>query len=105
MKIMTNYRSALAGALVLIAATAQAEVANLKITNSGVSPASSTFRSFNDSSLTRDRDVQNALNLLSDFYPSIAVSFTNHDNIRRRNSVEESDTRLTIEPSLASPSQ
>jgi len=101
MKMITNYRSAVAGALILVAANVQAEVANLQITNTGVSPASETFRSFNDSSLTRDRDVQNALDLLSDFYPSITVSYTKHDNIRRRNNAEENDSRLTIEPSLA----
>lgn len=100
--MITNYRSAaLAGTFMLAASTAQAQVANSQITNNGVSPATNTFRSFNDSSLTRDRDVQNALDLLSDFYPSLVVSYTRHDNIRRRNSVEEDDTRLTIEPSLA----
>lgn len=86
---------------VLLSTSASAQVANLQITNKGVSPASNTFGSFNNSSLTRDRDVQNALDLLADFYPSVTVSYTQHDNIRRRNDVQESDSRLVIEPSLA----
>lgn len=86
---------------VLAASTAVAQqTSNLVITNSGVSPASNTFRSFNESSLTRDSEIQNALDLLEDFYPSITVSWIRHDNVRRRNNSQESDTKLTIEPSI-----
>ncbi len=74
MKMWIQSRYTVLSAL-LVVGTAQAQVANVQITNNGVSPASNTFRSFNDSSLTRDRDLQNALDLLEDFYPSIEVSY------------------------------
>ncbi|MGH1542072.1 MAG: outer membrane beta-barrel protein [Arenicella sp.] len=99
MKMWIQSRYTVLSAL-LVVGTAQAQVANVQITNNGVSPASNTFRSFNDSSLTRDRDLQNALDLLEDFYPSIEVSYSRHDNVRRRNDSEENDTKLTIAPSL-----
>lgn len=101
MKMIKKHQLVLASGIIFATGISQAQVANLQITNQGISPASETFRSFNDSSLTRDRHLQNALDLLADFYPSISLSYSKHDNIRRRNDIQERDSRLTIQPGLA----
>jgi len=77
-----------------------AQGANTSITNAGISPASNTYRSFNDSSLTRDREIQDTFDLLDDFYPSLEVSYISHDNVRRRSGVQESDDVIRISPSV-----
>lgn len=70
------------------------------ITTSGVSPASNTYESFNESSLTRDAELNDSLGLLKDFYPSIGVTYAGHDNVRRRTKGNDEDNKLTVTPSL-----
>ena len=71
-----------------------------EVTNRGVSVASSTFKSFNSGSVVRDSELSEPLDLLEDFYPSITVSYSKHDNVRRRSDIDESDSRLEINPTL-----
>ncbi len=97
-----NKASAL-GTVVVAAVMSQNAVAqsvNTSITNNGISTGSNTYRSFNDSPLTRDRDVQSAFDLLQDFYPAVEMSVTSHDNVRRRSNAQEEDTVITISPSV-----
>lgn len=102
--IMNNIKkySVVASAVLatLVSGGVNAQGANTSITNSGISPASNTYRSFNDSPLTRDRDIQNAFDLLQDFYPSIEIAYESHDNVRRRPGAQEKDDVIRIKPSL-----
>lgn len=82
--------------LLMFSASSRSET----ITATGVSPASNTYASFNDSSLTRDSELNEKLDLLSDFYPSIEVTYASHDNVRRRVDLDEKDEKFTIKPSL-----
>jgi len=47
-----------------------------------------------------DNEIQDAFDMLGDFYPSIELSYTSHDNVRRRPNADEEDTVLRIKPSL-----
>lgn len=72
-----------------------------EVTTRGVSVASSTYKSFNSGSVVRDSELNEPLELLEDFYPSISVTYANHDNVRRRSDLDESDTKLVVSPTLS----
>ena len=50
----------------------------------GINTAPNLASSFNDASLPRDSELNQPLDLLNDFYPSIEVRMENHSNIHRR---------------------
>ena len=66
------------------------------VTSRGVSSASNTYKSFNQSSIVRDSDINQPLDLLDNFYPSIEVTYASHDNVRRRTDVNESDNKWAV---------
>jgi hypothetical protein len=77
-------------------------VASAQVVNQGLSPASNTYQNFTDSPLTRDSRLNDTLDILDDFYPSISVSFVDSSNVRRRDAAnEESDSKWVISPALA----
>lgn len=67
----------------------------------GINTAPNLASSFNDASLPRDSELNQPLDLLNDFYPSIEIRLENHSNIQRRSDQSESDTRLVVDPVLA----
>jgi len=66
----------------------------------GIDAASNLAGSFNGGSLARDSRLNEPLDLLNDFYPSIDVRFENSSNIQRSADVARSDTRVIVNPSL-----
>jgi len=72
-----------------------------QVSDKGLNPPSNTYRSFQDASIVRDSRLNEPLDLLNDFYPSIEVVVTQSDNIRRRSDIEEEDLRLVVRPTLA----
>lgn len=72
-----------------------------QVADRGLSPPSNTSRSYQDASIARDSGLNQSLDLLSDFYPAIEVTLTDHDNVRRRPDFDEEDLKLTVLPSLA----
>lgn len=91
------------GKLILVGVTSAfvtAPGASAQVADQGLSPASNTYRSYQDASLARDSGLNQPLNLLNDFYPAITVEVTSHDNVRRRSDFNESDVRLAVSPSL-----
>jgi len=86
---------------VLIAVFSINTQAQSSVTTRGVSSASNTYKSFNQSSIVRDSEINQPLDLLGDFYPSVEVTYGSHDNVRRRTDFDEGDNKLTIKPSLA----
>ncbi len=92
------------GKAILLVASGWASVASTmsvgQVADLGLQPAANTFRSYQDASLNRDSGQYQPLDLLNDFYPSIEVSLSRHDNVRRRSSVQEEDTVLSISPTL-----
>jgi len=80
----------------LVTITSYAQVATR-----GLSPASNTYRSFQDGSVARDSGLNQPLDLLNDFYPAIEVTIADHDNVRRRPGQDEDDLKITVLPSLA----
>ncbi|MEO0368633.1 MAG: outer membrane beta-barrel protein, partial [Pseudomonadota bacterium] len=98
MRIQESTSAFLASALACILVTAASAS---DVVTSGLSPASNTFQSFQNGSIARDSRLNRPLDLLNDFYPSITVTVTDHDNVRRRTDLDEADTRVVISPSLA----
>ena len=90
-----------AGWILLFSLPIYSALSYAQISSLGLSPAANTTSDFVDSSLVRDSNIDQPLDLLNDFYPSIQVTIANHDNVRRRSDLDESDTRLTITPALA----
>lgn len=72
-----------------------------QVADQGLSPASNTYRSYQDASLARDSGINQPLDLLNDFYPAITVSIGKHDNVRRRPDFQEDDLKVIAQPSLA----
>lgn len=72
-----------------------------QVAEQGLPPAVNTLRSYQDASISRDSGNYQPLDLLNDFYPSIEVTLSKHDNIRRRSLTEEEDVKLTVSPALA----
>jgi len=76
--------------------------ANSQTVTQGISPASNTYQNFTDSALTRDSELNDSLDIIDDFYPSISVAYVDSSNVRRRNSAnEESDSKWIISPAIA----
>lgn len=102
-KIMNMKR--IKGKLILVGVSTTAMVAmgvaSAQVVDQGLSPASNTYRSYQDASLARDSGLNKPLNLLNDFYPAITVTITDHDNVRRRPDVQEDDLKIIANPSLA----
>lgn len=84
-----------------VATTALAGVAQAQVTAKGLSPATNTYRSYQDASIARDSGLNQPLDLLNDFYPSIEVTITDHDNVRARPDFDEEDLKIVAMPSLA----
>lgn len=84
-----------------IAAISLLDVASAQVTDKGLSPPANTARSFQDASIARDSGINQPLDLLNDFYPSITVTIADHDNVRRRPDFDENDIQTVISPSLA----
>ncbi len=92
------------GKLILVGITSAvvtAPGASAQVADRGLSPASNTYRSYQDASLARDSGLNQPLELLNDFYPAITVEVSSHDNVRRRSDFSESDVRVDVSPSLA----
>ena len=66
----------------------------------GINAAPNLAGSFNGDSLPRDSRLNEPLDLLNDFYPSVEVRFENTSNVQRRSDVENSDNRLIVNPVL-----
>lgn len=91
------------GKLILVGLTGAASVAvplSAQVIEKGLSPASNTFRSHQDASIRRDSGLYQPLDLLNDFYPSVEVVVSKHDNVRRRPDFDEEDLRIDVKPSL-----
>ena len=71
------------------------------VVTQGLSPASNTYKSFQNGSIARDSRLNQPLDLLSDFYPSVEVVVSDHDNVRRRTDQDEGDMRVLVSPQLA----
>lgn len=93
--------SAFTIAVVGIAGVVTPLVVSAQVTTKGLSPASNTFRSFQDASIARDSGINQPLDLLNDFYPAIEVTVARSDNVRRRPDIDEPDQLITASPSLA----
>lgn len=93
----------ISGALVLVAlSTFNYPLISLaQVTGKGLSPAANTSRSYGDASIARDSGISQPLDLLNDFYPAIQVTISDHDNVRSRPDVDESDLKIVATPSLA----
>ena len=72
-----------------------------EVTTRGVSVASSTYKSFNSGSVVRDSELEEPLDLLEDFYPSVSITYGQHDNVRRRSDLDEEDGKFTVTPELS----
>ncbi len=75
-------------------------VAHSQVVDKGISPASNTYRSYQDASINRDSGLYQPLDLLNDFYPSIEIRIEDHDNVRRRSDFDEEDLLIVASPSL-----
>lgn len=71
-----------------------------QVADKGLTPAANTSRSFRNAPINRASGAYQPLNLLNDFYPSIVVEFSKHDNVRRRPDIDEDDFRIDVSPSL-----
>jgi len=77
-----------------------APIASAQVANLGLTPPPNTVRSFQNASIARDSNLNQPLDLLNDFYPAITVTIADHDNVRRRPGVQESDLKIVARPSL-----
>ncbi len=75
-------------------------LSNANVVERGLSPPANTYQSYQNASINRDSGNNQPLNLLNDFYPSIEVTVSDHDNVRRRTDVDESDLLFTVSPAL-----
>ena len=71
-----------------------------QVASKGLTLPANTSRSYQDASINRASGAYQPLDLLNDFYPSIEVDISSHDNVRRRPDVEEDDIRIAVSPSL-----
>lgn len=85
------------GAVMAMAITTEVSA---QVVDNGLSPASNTYRAYQDASIARDSGLNQPLNLLNDFYPAITVTITDHDNVRRRPDFQEEDLKIVVTPSL-----
>jgi len=67
----------------------------------GLTLPANTNASHQSASIARDSGLSQPLDLLNDFYPAIEVTIADHDNVRRRPDVQESDLKIVAKPSLA----
>lgn len=88
-------------ALLSMSVMACAGVASAQVTTKGLPPAANTSQAYLDASVARDSGINQPLDLLNDFYPSIEVVISDHDNVRRRSDIEEDDLKIAVLPSLA----
>lgn len=72
-----------------------------QISTVGLPAGSNTTSSFVDASIVRDSNIDQPLDLLNDFYPSLEVNISRHDNVRRRSDINEEDTKISAIPGLA----
>lgn len=72
-----------------------------QVADQGLSPASNTYRSYQDASLARDSNLNRPLDLLNDFYPALSVTISDNQNVRRRTDFDEDDLKIVATPSLA----
>lgn len=77
------------------------QVSTAEVTTEGLSPPANTYGSFLNESIARDSGLNRPLDLLNDFYPSVEVVYSRHDNVRRRPDFDEPDWKLTVAPTLA----
>jgi hypothetical protein len=92
------------GKLILLGATMMAAMTaavSAQVADNGLPPASNTYRAYQDASIARDSGLNQPLDLLSDFYPAITVTISDHDNARRRPDFQEEDLKIVVMPSLA----
>ncbi|RBP49159.1 outer membrane beta-barrel protein [Arenicella xantha] len=75
--------------------------ASAQVASKGLTPAANTYRSYQNASIVRDSGLSQPLDLLNDFYPAVAVTVSDHDNVRRRPDFQEEDLKITVDPSLA----
>lgn len=94
-----NYRENLSIAVLFILLTSS--FAHAQVSTVGLPAASNTTSSFVDASIVRDSNIDQPLDILNDFYPSIDVNINQHDNVRRRSDLQEEDTKITANPGLA----
>ena len=95
-----NFR--IKGKLILFAIVGLCEIAQAQqVAEQGLPPAVNTLRSYQDASISRDSGNYQPLDLLNDFYPSIEVVVSKHDNIRRRSDIQEEDLKVMVKPALA----
>lgn len=105
---MSNMFTRIKGKLILAVGSASigvgapfiGQLANAQVADKGITPAANTVRAYRDAPINRASGAYQPLNLLNDFYPSIAVEFSKHDNVRRRPDVEEDDLRISVNPAL-----
>lgn len=89
------------GMIVAVAGTGIATSATAQVSTQGLSPGVNTARSYVDASIARDSGLNQPLDLLNDFYPSVEVTVVDHDNVRRRPDFQEDDLKITVSPGLA----
>lgn len=99
-KIQSSSRFCLA-AVALFSFLCSTSASFAQISTVGLPAASNTSSSFVDASIVRDSNIDQPLDLLNDFYPSIGISMSSHDNVRRRSDLDESDTKISVTPGLA----
>jgi hypothetical protein len=89
--------------IILVGFTASlfASSADAQVSAKGLTPAPNTYRSYQDASIARDSNLNQPLDLLNDFYPSIEVTISDHDNVRARPDLDEEDLKIIAKPSLA----
>lgn len=71
-----------------------------QVTQQGIPPAANAFGSHTSASIARDSRLNDPLELLNDFYPSVEVTYAKHENVRRRPDVDEPDWKLIAKPEL-----
>jgi len=76
-------------------------VSTAQVSDKGLSPPANTSGSYRNASIARDSRLNEPLDLLNDFYPAIAVTISDHDNVRRRPDIDEPDLKIVATPSLA----
>lgn len=87
--------------LVGVATTLFTGTVGAQVSTKGLSPAANTYRSYQDASIARDSGLSQPLDLLNDFYPSIEVTISDHDNVRARPGLDEEDLKIVARPALA----
>lgn len=99
-RIRLGYKQSFA-VVILSGLLCHSSLAVAQISTVGLPAASNTTSSFTDASIVRDSNIDQPLDLLNDFYPTINIVIASHDNVRRRSDLEESDTKISVTPGLA----